>query len=60
MGFIIKNDKVQKAKKVVLSSSDRKIVFTQTSKQKEILQKANERRLKAETTRIKAVAFGGE
>ncbi len=47
MGFVIKNDKVQKAKKVVLTSNERKAVFTQTSKQKEILQKASERRLKS-------------
>lgn len=44
MGYIIKDNKVQKAKKVVLSQSDRKVVFTQTQKQKEILEKAKKRR----------------
>ncbi len=44
MGYIIKDNKVQKAKKVVLAPTDRKIVFTQTQKQKEILEKAKKRR----------------
>ena len=44
MGYVIKNNKVQKAKKVVLSPTDRKIVFIQTQKQKEILEKAKKRR----------------
>ncbi len=44
MGYIIKDNKVQKAKKVVLSQIDRKIVFTQTEKQKEILEQAKKRR----------------
>ena len=37
MGFVIKNNEVQRAKKIVLSKNDRKIIFTQTTKQKEIL-----------------------
>lgn len=44
MGYIIKDNKVQKAKKVVLSQNDRRVVFTQTPKQKEILEKAKKRR----------------
>ena len=44
MGYIIKDNTIQKAKKVVLSQSDRKVVFTQTQKQKEIIEKAKKRR----------------
>ena len=44
MGYVIKNNNIQKAKKVVLSKTDRKIVFTQTEKQKELLEKAKKRR----------------
>ncbi|MDD4329295.1 MAG: hypothetical protein PHD79_05020 [Aliarcobacter sp.] len=44
MGYIIKDNTIQKAKKVVLSRSDRKVVFTQTQKQKEIIEKAKKRR----------------
>lgn len=44
MGYIIKDNTIQKAKKVVLSQSDRKVVFTQTPKQKEIIEKAKKRR----------------
>ena len=44
MGYIIKNNTIQKAKKVVLSQSDRKVVFTQIEKQKEVLEKAKKRR----------------
>lgn len=44
MGYIIKDNIIQKAKKVVLSRSDRKVVFTQTQKQKEIIEKAKKRR----------------
>lgn len=44
MGYVIKNNTIQKAKKVVLSQSDRKVVFTQTQKQKEVLEKAKRRR----------------
>ena len=40
MGFVIKNNEVQRAKKIVLSKKDRKIIFTQTTKQKEILKEA--------------------
>ena len=40
MGYIIKDNTIQKAKKVVLSQTDRKVVFTQTQKQKEIIEKA--------------------
>ena len=39
MGYVIKDNKVQKAKKVVLSLTDRKIVFTQIKEQKEELSK---------------------
>ena len=44
MGYIIKNNTILKAKKVVLSKADRKVVFTQTEKQKEVLEKAKKRR----------------
>ncbi len=44
MGYIIKDNTIQKAKKVVLSQNDRKVVFTQTPKQKEIIEKAKKRR----------------
>ena len=44
MGYVIKNNTILKAKKVVLSKTDRKVVFTQTQKQKEILGKAKRRR----------------
>ena len=44
MGYIIKDNTIQKEKKVVLSRSDRKGVFTQTQKQKEIIEKAKKRR----------------
>ena len=60
MGFVIKNNEVQKAKKIVLSKKDRKIIFTQTTKQKEILKEAIERRVKAGVERVKATAFYGE
>ncbi len=45
MGYVIKDNKVQKAKKVVLSLTDRKIVFTQIKEQKELLEKAKKRRI---------------
>ena len=38
MGYVIKNNTILKAKKVVLSKADRKVVFTQTEKQKEVLE----------------------
>ncbi len=60
MGFVIKNNEVQRAKKIVLSKKDRKIIFTQTTKQKEILKEAIERRVKAGVERVKATAFYGE
>ena len=60
MGFVIKNNEVQRAKKIVLSKKDRKIIFTQTTKQKEILKEAIERRAKAGVERVKATAFYGE
>ena len=60
MGFVIKNNEVQRAKKIVLSKTDRKIIFTQTTKQKEILKEAIERRVKAGVERVKATAFYGE
>lgn len=60
MGFVIKNNEVQRAKKIVLSKDDRKIIFTQTTKQKEILKEAIERRVKAGVKRVKATAFYGE
>ncbi|MCG3701495.1 hypothetical protein N5U20_09880 [Aliarcobacter butzleri] len=60
MGFVIKNNEVQRAKKIVLSKNDRKIIFTQTTKQKEILKEAIERRVKAGVERVKATAFYGE
>lgn len=44
MGYVIKNGKVQKAKKVTLTPAQRKEVFTQTTKQKEILERAKRRR----------------
>lgn len=44
MGYVIKNNTIQKAKKVVLSKTDRKVVFTQTEKQKEVLEKAKRRK----------------
>ena len=44
MGYVIKNNTILKAKKVVLSKTDRKVVFTQTEKQKEVLEKAKKRR----------------
>lgn len=44
MGYVIKNNTILKAKKVVLSKADRKVVFTQTEKQKEVLAKAKRRR----------------
>ena len=44
MGYIIKNNTILKAKKVVLPKTDRKVVFTQTQKQKEIIEKAKKRR----------------
>lgn len=44
MGYVIKNNTIQKAKKVVLSKADRKVVFTQTEKQKEVLEKAIKRK----------------
>ena len=58
--FVIKNNEVQRAKKIVLSKKDRKIIFTQTTKQKEILKEAIERRVKAGVERVKATAFYGE
>ena len=60
MGFVIKNNEVQRAKKIVLSKKDRKIIITQTTKQKEILKEAIERRVKAGVERVKATAFYGE
>ena len=60
MGFVIKNNEVQRAKKIVLSKKDRKIIFTQTTKKKEILKEAIERRVKAGVERVKATAFYGE
>lgn len=44
MGYVIKNNTIQKAKKVVLSKPDKKVVFTQTQTQKEVLGKAKRRR----------------
>jgi len=44
MGYVIKDTEILKAKKVVLSKADRKVVFTQTEKQKEVLEKAKKRR----------------
>ena len=44
MGYVIKNNTILKAKKVVLSKTDRKVVFTQIEKQKEVLEKAKRRR----------------
>ena len=44
MGYVIKDTEILKAKKVVLSKTDRKVVFTQTEKQKEVLEQAKKRR----------------
>ena len=44
MGYVIKDTEILKAKKVVLSKADRKVVFTQTEKQKEVLEKAIKRK----------------
>ena len=44
MGYVIKDTEILKAKKVVLSKADRKVVFTQTEKQKEVLEQAKKRR----------------
>lgn len=44
MGYVIKNNTILKAKKVVLSKTDRKVVFTQIEKQKEVLEKAKRRK----------------
>jgi hypothetical protein len=44
MGYVIKDAEILKAKKVVLSKADKKVVFTQTEKQKEVLENAKKRR----------------
>jgi hypothetical protein len=44
MGYVIRDGKIQKAKKVTLTPAQRKEVFSQTTKQKEILEGAKKRR----------------
>ena len=44
MGYVIKNNTILKAEKVVLSKTDRKVVFTQIEKQKEVLEQAIKRK----------------